>query len=298
MADTAVAITAGVGTNIDTRTEASNGDHRQVIVIGDPSTNAAVAPVSATNGLSVTLTTAIPAGSASIGILGANSGVDIGDVTINNASGASAVNIQDGGNSITVDNGGTFPTQDSQVTADNTAFTDGTTKVWPSGYVFDETAGTDLTENDVAAARIDGKRAIVYVFEDSVVRGRRATITYQGRQVFEKAADGVTVSGGVLLAQLRQPINVNSNGQILVSGQANRQIRVINGVLMAITAVTVNLKSDHNSDLSGPLALGATGGFQIPHADIGNFETLVGQNLTISMSSAVQVGGWLTYVLV
>lgn len=36
-------------------------------------------------------------------ILGANSGIDIGDVTINNASGGSAVNIQDGGNSITVD---------------------------------------------------------------------------------------------------------------------------------------------------------------------------------------------------
>lgn len=33
----------------------------------------------------------------------ANSGVDIGDVTINNASGANAVNIQDGGNTITVD---------------------------------------------------------------------------------------------------------------------------------------------------------------------------------------------------
>ena len=33
----------------------------------------------------------------------ANSGVDIGDVTINNAAGASAVNIQDGGNSLTVD---------------------------------------------------------------------------------------------------------------------------------------------------------------------------------------------------
>jgi len=36
----------------------------------------------------------------------ANSGVDIGDVTVNNSTGASAVNIQDGGNSITVD--GTF----------------------------------------------------------------------------------------------------------------------------------------------------------------------------------------------
>lgn len=33
----------------------------------------------------------------------AQPGVDIGDVTINNAAGASAVNIQDGGNSITVD---------------------------------------------------------------------------------------------------------------------------------------------------------------------------------------------------
>lgn len=33
------------------------------------------------------------------------------NVTIDNASGASAVNIQDGGNSITVDNGGTFPVQ-------------------------------------------------------------------------------------------------------------------------------------------------------------------------------------------
>lgn len=40
---------------------------------------------------------------ASGSTLGANSGVDIGDVTINNAGGAAAVNIQDGGNSITVD---------------------------------------------------------------------------------------------------------------------------------------------------------------------------------------------------
>lgn len=55
MADTAVAITAGTGTNIDTRTEATNGNHRQVIVIGDPSTNAGVAPVDETSGLKVDL---------------------------------------------------------------------------------------------------------------------------------------------------------------------------------------------------------------------------------------------------
>lgn len=53
MADTAVAITAGSGTNIDTRTEGTNGNHRQVMVIGDPDTNAGVAPVDATLGLGV-----------------------------------------------------------------------------------------------------------------------------------------------------------------------------------------------------------------------------------------------------
>lgn len=55
MADTSVPITAGSGTNVDTRTEATNGNHRQVIVVGDPSTNAGVAPVDATAGLKVDL---------------------------------------------------------------------------------------------------------------------------------------------------------------------------------------------------------------------------------------------------
>lgn len=57
MADSAIAITAGSGTNVDTRTEATNGQHRQVVVIGDPSLNAgvmavkdvSVAPVTATD---------------------------------------------------------------------------------------------------------------------------------------------------------------------------------------------------------------------------------------------------------
>lgn len=58
MADTAIAVTAGSGTNVDTRTEGTNGNHRQVIVIGDPATNAGVAPVDATTGLAVNVTNA------------------------------------------------------------------------------------------------------------------------------------------------------------------------------------------------------------------------------------------------
>jgi hypothetical protein len=47
--------TEGSGKKLDTRTEGTNSEHRQVMVIGDPATNAGVAPVDATNGLAVYL---------------------------------------------------------------------------------------------------------------------------------------------------------------------------------------------------------------------------------------------------
>lgn len=53
--------------------------------------------------LQVDIVASLPAGTNGIGKLTSNSGVDIGDVTINNTTGANAVNIQDGGNTITVD---------------------------------------------------------------------------------------------------------------------------------------------------------------------------------------------------
>lgn len=52
---------------------------------------------------------AVNVGGAASVIGAANSGVDIGDVTINNAAGAAAVNVQDGGNALTVDWAGTAP---------------------------------------------------------------------------------------------------------------------------------------------------------------------------------------------
>lgn len=48
------------------------------------------------------VTSALPTGAAT-SALQTQPGVDIGDVTVNNAAGAAAVNIQDGGNSITID---------------------------------------------------------------------------------------------------------------------------------------------------------------------------------------------------
>ena len=82
MADAAVQITEGTGgIFVDTRTEAGSSQHRQVVVLGDPSSNAGVAPVDATTGLAVNVTNAslattvttlpaLPAGGNTIGNVG------------------------------------------------------------------------------------------------------------------------------------------------------------------------------------------------------------------------------------
>lgn len=48
--------TDSTGKQVDTRTESTNGNHRQVMVIGDPTTNTGIAPVDVTKGLAVDLT--------------------------------------------------------------------------------------------------------------------------------------------------------------------------------------------------------------------------------------------------
>lgn len=64
--------------------------------------------------------------------------------------------------------------------ADNAAFTDGTTRLMMGGFILDETAGTALTENDAAAARVDSKRSQVHVIEDATTRGQRMAVSAAG----------------------------------------------------------------------------------------------------------------------
>jgi hypothetical protein len=69
MADADVTITAGTGTKIDTRTVGAGTDeHRQVVVIGDPTTAGGVAAVDATFGLEVDVSRVVPGtGAANLG---------------------------------------------------------------------------------------------------------------------------------------------------------------------------------------------------------------------------------------
>src|ERR1700731_1794178 len=96
--------TDGTGKKIDTFTEATFGQNRQAVVIADPSVTAGVAPVSGTNGLSVTLTTAIPTGANTIGSVNINGTAPVsGTVTANQGtaaapSGSWPVEVTDGTN--------------------------------------------------------------------------------------------------------------------------------------------------------------------------------------------------------
>jgi len=109
---------------------------------GTPNTTANRWPVQLTDGTDLNTITA--AGEVNV-LSTAQPGVDIGDVTVNNAAGAGAVNIQDGGNVISVDDAGGSITVDGTVTADQGA-PNTTANRWPVQL----TDGTDL--NTITAA--------------------------------------------------------------------------------------------------------------------------------------------------
>jgi hypothetical protein len=184
----------------------------------------------------------LPAGAAT----SANQLADGHNVTVDNAAGASAVNIQDGGNDISVDNAGTFAVQDSQKVADNAGFTDGTTPVQPAGFIYDEVAGTALTENDIAAARLNLNRAQVGVIEDGATRGRWATVSAGNALLTDASATTQPVSGTVTANAGTGSFNNDSvaaeggsvtNG-VLIQGDdgADRQNVSVNGATGAVRA--------------------------------------------------------------
>lgn len=92
----------------------------------------------------------------------------------------------------------TVATSDTATLVDNAGFTDGTSRVMAAGFIFDESAGTALTENDVGAARVTVNRAQVMTIEDSATRGVRTTV---------KAASTAAVASDPALVVTLSPNN-------------------------------------------------------------------------------------------
>lgn len=138
-----------------------------------------------------------------------------------------------------VTNAGTFAVQDSEKVADNAGFTDGTTKVQPAGYIYDEVAGTALSENDAAAARINVNRAQVAAIEDGATRGRYATITASNAL----KTDGSAVTQPVSAASLPLPAGAATSALQTQPGVDIGDVTVNN----AAGASSVNIQDGGNS---------------------------------------------------
>jgi hypothetical protein len=145
---------------------------------------------------------------------------------------------------------------DDAIIADNAAFTDGTTKLDMAGYIYDEVAGTALTENDAAAARINVNRAQVQAIEDGVTRGRYATVSASNAL----KVDGSAVTQPVSMAT-NTPVGnvahdaVDSGAPVKTGGRASSA---------EITPVATGDRTDSIHDLAGKQVV-------LPYANNENF---------------------------
>jgi hypothetical protein len=283
-----------------------------VVVAGDDGTDTHPLQQSATGDLKVTLDSeaiVLGAGAASIGVLGANSGVDIGDVTLNNGFAAviggggeasalrvtiasdstGVVSVDDNGGALTVDNAGTFAVQvdgaaltalqliDDPVFSDDGAFTPGTSKVFAVGFLADETAPDSVDEGDVGCPRM--------------------TLDRKVWAAVEQESSSMRIGGVAATPKFAIIDAATSGNNTLVAAVAGKKIRVLAAFLVA--AGTVNTRFESGADgtaLSGQMNLVANNGFVLPWNPYGWFETAATTLLNLELSAAVSVDGCLVYV--
>jgi len=161
----------GVRNDTNTVVTSADGDYSQIsvndkgaVAIQDGGNSITVDGTVGVSG-TVTVSGTVAATQSGTWILGANSGVDIGDVTVNNGAGVNAVNIQDGGNSITVD--GAVTISSGTVTANtDTAYAEDSSHVSGSKGTFilavrnDSNTDFNATDGDYTPIGVTGAGAV------------------------------------------------------------------------------------------------------------------------------------------
>jgi hypothetical protein len=228
----------GAGLNIATVTftEDAVTKHAQQVVQVDPTTPTQKAGVDANGNAQV--------------IAASNSGVDIGDVTINNAAGASAVNIQDGGNSITVDGtvaatqSGTWTVQPGN-TANTTAWkVDGSAVTNPvsiadgSDTTFGAKADAKSTATDSTAV---SAMSVLKQISASVQAPPTQAVTQSGTWTVQPGNTANTTAWKVDASSVAVPITDNS-GSLTVDNAGTFAVQEADGA-----NVTLGSKADAKS---------------------------------------------------
>lgn len=212
------------------------------------------------------LTLSIDDGAGSITVDGTVAATQSGTWNVTNVSGT--VSLPTGASTLAEQQTQTTALQllDDTIVADNAGFTDGTTKLSMGGFIYDEVAGTALTENDAAAGRINVNRAQVATIEDGSTRGRYATVSASNAL----KVDGSAVTQPVSIAT-NTPVGTvahdaaDSGAPIKVGGRARSS---------EITAVASDDRSDFVTDLVGKQIV-------LPYANPENF---VSGAITTSMT--------------
>lgn len=106
-------------------------------------------------------------------------------------------------------------------------------------------------------------------------------------------SNSIFVNG--VLVEVKFTIIQNASSGAIVSGVANKKIRVLSYVLVA--SDTTNLKWQSNAtDLSGLFYLIGSTGVSSGYSPKGHFQTAAGETLNLSNSGSKAVGGHLSYI--
>lgn len=167
-ADSSTFVHAGGGTEANALRVTVASDSTGVLSVDD---NGGSLTVDGTVAVSGTVAVTDNAGSltvdnSTLSVVGGGTEATAMRVTVASDS-TGVLSIDDNGGSLTVDgtvtanlgtaavtNAGTFAVQDSEKLADDAAFTVGTTKVTPVGYLADQASTDSVNEGDIGAARI------------------------------------------------------------------------------------------------------------------------------------------------
>lgn len=158
----------------------------------------------------------------------AQPGVDVGDVTINNAAGASAVNIQDGGNSITVDGTVTVTATNLDI-RDLTSVSDSVSAVQSGTWTINSTdsgyANSEFVRNDYSSVNVTTAAYVTLIASTAQA--------YKQFEIFDSSGQTLVIAFGAAASEVNQ---------FLVFPGGNGAIRksVPSGTRVSIKAVSAN----------------------------------------------------------
>jgi hypothetical protein len=218
----------------------------------------------------------LAASTNTIGKLGANSGVDIGDVDVTSVTpGVGAANLGK---------------------AEDAAHASGDVGVMVLVVRKDAAGALAGTDGDYAPLQVDASGNLRIALATQLDSTNDSVTAAQGAA--GNATAGWFMRFGRPASSGLAEIAINhaaSGDNTIVAGVTGQTVRMMKLFLVATAAVTLKVKSGTGTDLTGPISLAAGGSIVLDLDGEPWFTTATGAALTINLSAAVQISGRLYY---